>query len=738
MCPASESIILFYYVIPIQQINRFFDHGNKMARLNQGPKNTLPRSLPDRDKMPLALQWLRDHPTERPSTAARIYSIKNENTVKKAWQRDRKRREKGPSRIGGQNSILDTAQHQALVRFAIDQVTNGGSGATKQMMRNAAAYLRKQQGKEPPSSRWFQYWLKSTYELHTIKTKPISRHRVDMHTKEDLKEWFEKQYRSALEHTGISKQKRPQDYIHNMDEKGCRIACPSGQHIVVPLDIKEMYVGIPENRLSLTIIESICANGTAIPPCVIVPGHSIMEHWFHQNMTGHELVTVSPTGYTNSEINLAWLDHFIKYNQCGKDAPWRILLLDGASSHTDNDFAIRCKANKIWPVMFPSHQTHLIQPADVGVFRQWKHYQQSMVWDAIRSHEPEYNVQSFFRDLPQIRAKTFTKSTIKSAFKLAGIWPVSFAMVQRKIQEYGKRERRKEKSLETLEFGTDSSDTQSVQSVDSILNQETPQALPSNYNTCYTALESLHSKVQLALSSPTRVRYQEVTRQAGVLLMRGSLHEMEIENSRQQAIDYHKEKLNKRKSLSKGGQLYAFQGIYKKGVKRRKEADDILRRAKKALQVAENKLKGEFDQQGIQGRKDEIVRKKAVQHLRSINQPIPDSMLIPIRDCRKDPTPTELELLRPNQSLFDAVIRAKIDRERAYETNPEQELIDPSILEFERQFAIQKEGLRELIIDVERESQLSSIESDIEGSITQSVMSLDSIAQNADFVNLEH
>jgi hypothetical protein len=130
---------------------------------------------------------------------------------------------------------------------------------------------------------------------------------------------------------------------------------PGGQEVVVPRDINEMYVSIPENRLSLTVIESICANGTVIPPLVIVPGGSIIEHWFHTNMTGHELVTVSPTGYTNSEINLAWLDHFIKYNHCNSNALWRILLLDGASSHTDHDFAIRCKANKIWPVMFPSH-----------------------------------------------------------------------------------------------------------------------------------------------------------------------------------------------------------------------------------------------------------------------------------------------------------------------------------------------------------------------------------------------
>ncbi len=738
----------FFYICmvatPTKNIKKITAASN-MARLRALPQNVNVRAMPEKDKRALAIQWLFENPDERICTAARIYGVENEHYLRVAYQRERSRKERGPIRKGGQNRILNDAQHQALVQYAIDQATEGGMGATKPMLRAAAAYLRRQEGKDPPSERWFSQWLKSTTCLHTIKTKPISRHRVDMHTERDLKEWFEQQYRPALEHTGILDQERPQDYIHNIDEKGCRIAMPGGQEVVVPIDINDMYVGIPENRLSLTIIESICANGTADPPVVIVPGKSIMEHWFHQNMTGHELITTSPTGYTNTEINLAWLNHFIKYHHCGPTSQWRILLLDGASSHTDDDFAIKCKANKIWPVIFPSHQTHLIQPADVGCFRQWKHHQQIAVWDAIRSFEPEYNVQSFFRDLPTIRAKTFTKSTVKYSFKDAGIWPVSFAAVQRQLYKYGKKERKKQRGIEHLEFGRDSSDEESVSSTstNSIglpTIQKTPP--PSSYNECYTALKSLETKVQQALSSPTRVRYTSITNRTSTLLMRGSLHEMEIENRRKGAIQYHKEKLNARKSLSKGGQLYAFQGIHQKGVKRRKEADDTLKRAQKALQVAENKLKQEFNQRGIQGRKDEIIRKKVVQQLQATNQLVPESLLIPIRDCRKDPTPAERELLRPNQSLFDAVAQAEIDKDIAYTANPEQELIDPMILEFEQQFAVQRGGLQMVTIEASSEGERGGgeLESDsecsIESSIAPSIVSCNSIAQNADFVRL--
>jgi hypothetical protein len=136
-----------------------------------------------------------------------------------------------------------------------------------------------------------------------------------MHSEQNLRDWFEKEYRLAFEFTGIRSGKR----IHNMDEKEARIAVPAREEVVVLIRIKEMYVGVPENRLSLTMVESIFANGKSIPLLIIVPGILIMKSWFYKNMTGHELVTVSLTSYTNKGICITWLNHFIKHNDCGPD-----------------------------------------------------------------------------------------------------------------------------------------------------------------------------------------------------------------------------------------------------------------------------------------------------------------------------------------------------------------------------------------------------------------------------------
>ena len=67
-------------------------------------------------------------------------------------------------------------------------------------------------------------------------------------------------------------------YIYNIDKKRYYLTCPPGQEIVVSLNIKEMYIEIPENRLSLIVIKCICTTRIAILLVVIILGNTIIEY----------------------------------------------------------------------------------------------------------------------------------------------------------------------------------------------------------------------------------------------------------------------------------------------------------------------------------------------------------------------------------------------------------------------------------------------------------------------------
>jgi hypothetical protein len=72
--------------------------------------------------------------------------------------------------------------------------------------------------------------------------------------------------------------------------------------VIIPVRIKKMYVRVPKNRLSVTVVKSISVDGKAIPSLVIVPGRNIIMSWFSEQMTGAEVVSVSLSGYTNKGI----------------------------------------------------------------------------------------------------------------------------------------------------------------------------------------------------------------------------------------------------------------------------------------------------------------------------------------------------------------------------------------------------------------------------------------------------
>ncbi|CZT44806.1 uncharacterized protein RSE6_05041 [Rhynchosporium secalis] len=89
-----------------------------------------------------------------------------------------------------------------------------------------------------------------------------------------------------------------------MDEKGARIYMPAGEEVVVPVGIKEMYCGVLENRMSVTIIEAVYANRTVVPLVIIIPGVMIMASFFQETITSLERLTVSESGYTHEGIIL--------------------------------------------------------------------------------------------------------------------------------------------------------------------------------------------------------------------------------------------------------------------------------------------------------------------------------------------------------------------------------------------------------------------------------------------------
>ena len=122
---------------------------------------------------------------------------------------------------------------------------------------------------------------------------------------------------------------------------------------------------------------------------------------------------------------------------------------------------------------------------------------------------------------------------------------------------------------------------------------------------------------------------------------------------------------------------------------------------------------------------------------------IPPLAWIPIRDRQKEATAAENEArCIALQSLYEAVRNAQHNQDKVYAANPISFTsipIDPAILEEERQFQISQRGGLQVIIPVELEEEDGGVESRVDSALEdyRSVISIDSIVENADFISLE-
>jgi hypothetical protein len=56
----------------------------------------------------------------------------------------------------------------------------------------------------------------------------------------------------------------------NINKSSAQVGCPKGEHIIVLIKVKELYTTSPENRKSVTVIETIQGDGREPPPLFII------------------------------------------------------------------------------------------------------------------------------------------------------------------------------------------------------------------------------------------------------------------------------------------------------------------------------------------------------------------------------------------------------------------------------------------------------------------------------------
>ncbi|KAG5866406.1 hypothetical protein JTB14_004562 [Gonioctena quinquepunctata] len=171
--------------------------------------------------------------------------------------------------------------------------------------------------------------------------------------------------------------------ILNADESGFRLCPKTGK--VLGLRGQNVYIVKHGNeRENLTVLVTMTADGRLCPPVMVFPyvkpPKAVVE-----SMPPHWILGKSDSGWMRSDVFFEYVANGLN-NWLSREGIHRLVLflVDGHRFHMSLDLGRFCDENSIILYALPPNATHLLQPADVSVFKTLKEYwrQEVQNWQA--------------------------------------------------------------------------------------------------------------------------------------------------------------------------------------------------------------------------------------------------------------------------------------------------------------------------------------------------------------------
>jgi len=332
------------------------------------------------------------------------------------------------------NRKLTEEQESALCQYlnALDEIYM--SATRKHCYTTANLILARAHGSKPGSpptigKQWVANFLNRHPEYYIRTQRPLDLDRQFAQYPDTIERWFEALHQIIVE-KGITARN-----TWNFDETGFRIGCAKPAKVITRHPNRRNIIPSSENRMWISIVEAINGDATAkVPPMIILPGVMHLQGWHCNDMPGNYLMAVSESGYSNDDLAIKWIKHFVRFTRDQREGAYILLLFDGAWEHCTKQFLEACEENNIIPFCFPPHTTHFLQPLDVVAFQPYKHWHSKAVNEALRTGCTNFNQVEFLAEISTIRNKTFKTSTVKASWRETGLIPWNPAIIVEKFR----------------------------------------------------------------------------------------------------------------------------------------------------------------------------------------------------------------------------------------------------------------------------------------------------------------
>ena len=318
------------------------------------------------------------------------------------------------------NRKLSPIEEQSLVQWILDLNRRGFPPHIINVRRMADALLAAR-GQDPPpqpvGKNWVSRFIQSQLELQTKWTRRFHSQRALSEDPVAITAWFK-----LVEETRQTYGVLDQD-IYNFDETGFAMGVAGTSKVVTSSDrVGRAVVVQPGNRQWVTAIECVNASGWCLPPLVILSGKVHQNSWYN-GLPPDWVIGVSDNGWTTDQLGVDWVKHFNQHTAARTAGVYRLLILDGHSSHATPEFDQYCAENKIITLCMPPHTSHLLQPLDVSCFSPLKRAYGREIEELARQGVYHVDKIDFLAAYTRIRPIVFTQQNIQAGFQATGLVP---------------------------------------------------------------------------------------------------------------------------------------------------------------------------------------------------------------------------------------------------------------------------------------------------------------------------
>ena len=304
----------------------------------------------------LALSAVQSGQCKSPSAASKMYSVPR-NTLYRRINGQTSREDYTPT-----NKRLSLIEEEVIVKNIL-KLDAQGLSPTIAIVKEMADSICKAKGAPPVGVNWPNTFIKRTPRLQVKLGRAYECQRKLCEDPQVIRSWFEL-VRNTINKYGII----PED-MYNFDEAGFQMGQISASKVVTDADRLGRPKQVkPTNTEWVTLIQGACADGSTVPPFLVLKGKEFNHAWFYQDLPSTWTFTVSRNGWTTDQIGLQWIQHFEKHTRQKTVGSKRLLILDNHGSHTTPEFRKFCEDNSIILLWMPPHSSHLLQPLDVGCF----------------------------------------------------------------------------------------------------------------------------------------------------------------------------------------------------------------------------------------------------------------------------------------------------------------------------------------------------------------------------------